>query len=245
MRPLPHPLTERQRELLVAMVEEYTRTCAPVGSKYLAERTGLGVSSATVRNDLAALEASGMLTHPHTSAGRVPTEEGYRYYVAHCQPHYRLTKREEQAMRAAPAAEYRDGVKAVAKQLAELAEVCALVGFSSRDVYYTGLGNLFAQPEFRDYDFSCAISQVVDHLDETLGRLFPQATGSVEVQVLIGVQNPFAGDCSALLVGFPAHLSHLGILGLLGPLRMDYARNRALLGYAHQVLTAPRAAARA
>ena len=74
-------LSERQREILLRVVEEYVATGQPVGSKTLVERAGLQVSSSTVRNELAELERLGLLTHPHTSAGRVPTERGYRYYV--------------------------------------------------------------------------------------------------------------------------------------------------------------------
>ena len=74
-------LSERQREILLRVVEEYVATGQPVGSKNLVERAGMRVSSATVRNELAELERLGLLTHPHTSAGRVPTDRGYRYYV--------------------------------------------------------------------------------------------------------------------------------------------------------------------
>src|SRR5512135_2168400 len=75
------PLDLRSQAILRAVIEEYVATAAPVGSAALVTRYRLGVSSATVRAVLADLEAAGMLTHPHTSAGRVPTEPGYRYYV--------------------------------------------------------------------------------------------------------------------------------------------------------------------
>ena len=74
-------LTARQRELLARVIEEYTATGQPVGSRYLVERAGLSVSPSTVRNELAELEARGLLTHPHTSAGRVPTELAYRSHA--------------------------------------------------------------------------------------------------------------------------------------------------------------------
>src|SRR5919199_583424 len=74
-------LTPRQREVLAQVVQEYVQTGQPVGSKHLVERAGLSVSPSTVRNELAELEARGLLTHPHTSAGRVPTERGYRFYA--------------------------------------------------------------------------------------------------------------------------------------------------------------------
>src|SRR5437588_12682684 len=74
-------LTARQREILRRVVEGYVETGQPVGSKVLVESAGLTVSASTVRNELAELEARGLLTHPHTSAGRVPTERGYRFYA--------------------------------------------------------------------------------------------------------------------------------------------------------------------
>jgi heat-inducible transcriptional repressor len=74
-------LTQRSQTVLRLVVREHIRTAAPVSSKAISERYGLGVSPATIRNDMADLEEKGYLTHPHTSAGRVPTEKGYRYFV--------------------------------------------------------------------------------------------------------------------------------------------------------------------
>jgi heat-inducible transcriptional repressor len=79
-----HPaatLTARQRELLALVIEEYVASGQPVGSRHLVERADLNVSPSTVRNELSELEGRGLLTHPHTSAGRVPTEQGYRLYA--------------------------------------------------------------------------------------------------------------------------------------------------------------------
>jgi heat-inducible transcriptional repressor len=78
-----HPLTERQRAILRLIVQEYSGTGRAVGSKSLTERYGLGLSSATIRNDMAELELMGLVQHLHTSGGRVPTVEGYRYFVHH------------------------------------------------------------------------------------------------------------------------------------------------------------------
>src|SRR5919108_290373 len=74
-------LTARQREILSHVVREYVATGQPVGSRHLVDQAGLLVSPSTVRNELAELEARGLLTHPHTSAGRVPTERGYRFFA--------------------------------------------------------------------------------------------------------------------------------------------------------------------
>src|SRR4051794_1800885 len=74
-------LSPRAAEILAALVAEYIDTAEPVGSARLAQRAGARVSSATVRNTLAELEELGYLTQPHTSAGRIPTDRGYRFYV--------------------------------------------------------------------------------------------------------------------------------------------------------------------
>ena len=81
MRPTRGPLDARARAILQAVIDDYVTTASPVGSHTLVERHSLGVSSATVRGILADLESAGLLTHPHTSSGRVPTDAGYRIYV--------------------------------------------------------------------------------------------------------------------------------------------------------------------
>ncbi|MGH3740635.1 MAG: DeoR family transcriptional regulator, partial [Micromonosporaceae bacterium] len=80
------PLDDRKLDVLRAIVEDYVATHEPVGSKSLVERHHLAVSPATVRNDMAFLEDEGYITQPHTSAGRVPTDKGYRFFVDHLTP---------------------------------------------------------------------------------------------------------------------------------------------------------------
>src|SRR3954470_9946455 len=94
MKTLPE-LAERQRELLRAVIREYISTAEPVASAALVRRYGLDVSSATVRSELAALEDMGLLTHPHTSAGRVPTDLGYRYFIENLMPRPTLLRDEQ------------------------------------------------------------------------------------------------------------------------------------------------------
>lgn len=92
-------LTERRKAVLRLVVQEYVRTAQPVGSAAGALQAQLDVSPATIRNDLAALESLGLLTHPHTSAGRIPTDAGYRYYVHNLMPSADLPAAEQNAMR--------------------------------------------------------------------------------------------------------------------------------------------------
>jgi heat-inducible transcriptional repressor len=93
-------LSTRQRRLLHIIIQEYVHTAQPVGSQTVAQNYDLGVGAATIRNDLAALERAGLLTHPHTSAGRVPTDAGYRYFVQNLLGDAELSSQERQVIRA-------------------------------------------------------------------------------------------------------------------------------------------------
>src|SRR5918995_4751780 len=120
-------LTKRKRDLLRRVVEEYVATGEPVGSKTLVERSGLAVSSSTVRNELAELEALGLLTHPHTSAGRVPTEAGYRFYAEGV-----LERQESRPARfpldlTAMRSEVEDALQSTTEMLSQVTRLLALV----------------------------------------------------------------------------------------------------------------------
>ncbi|HXU23546.1 MAG TPA: heat-inducible transcriptional repressor HrcA [Tepidiformaceae bacterium] len=89
------PLSERRSRILAFIVDDYIDSALPVGSQSLVERHALSLSSATVRNEMAVLEEQGMITHPHTSAGRIPSHRGYRYYVSSLMPERVLSRQEE------------------------------------------------------------------------------------------------------------------------------------------------------
>ena len=92
-------LTDRRQAVLGLVVRQYIATATPVGSKTIVEQYGLGVSSATIRSEMAYLEEQGYLTHPHTSAGRVPTEKGYRYFVERLMGEAELPLAEQRTIR--------------------------------------------------------------------------------------------------------------------------------------------------
>lgn len=218
-------LEGRKAALLEAVVAEHIRTAEPVGSKLLAGKYGLSVSSATVRNDLSSLEEEGYLTHPHTSAGRVPTVKGYRYYVQHCIAEKSLKKKEQALFeeRCDGVQEARRRTKALAKAVADCAQEAIFVGFSRDDVYYTGISYLFAQPEFAQQDIALHLSQVLDHLDESMDHLMGIVVE--DYIVAIGDESPFGVDTTVIVVRYGEASDQ--IFGILGPTRMEYAENIA------------------
>ena len=122
---------ERRHAVLRAIVEDYVATQEPVGSKALVERHGLGVSPATVRNDMAALEEEGLITQPHTSAGRIPTDKGYRLFVDRLTTIKPMTVAEKRAIATIldGAVDLDDVVQRSVRLLAQLTHQVALVQY--------------------------------------------------------------------------------------------------------------------
>ncbi|HKM39415.1 MAG TPA: heat-inducible transcriptional repressor HrcA [bacterium] len=131
-------LTERQREVLKAIVAEYVNTAEPVGSRTLARRHNLGVSTATIRNEMADLEEMGYLRQPHVSAGRVPSDHGYRFYVDHLMEEDRLTYSEQNLLNEFiySGAREADLVLATASRL--LSQLSSYVGLITSPRIHTG-----------------------------------------------------------------------------------------------------------
>ncbi|MFH1286314.1 MAG: hypothetical protein ABII02_01000 [Candidatus Magasanikbacteria bacterium] len=218
----------RKKQLLKLVIESYIKTSEPVGSKFLVSKKKLDVSDATVRNEMRDLENAGYLTHPHTSAGRIPTEEGYIFYVESLMSSRKLSPKTEEELRDSFEKELdrRVAVKMVAKYVAEQIDAAVIVAFSQNSVYYTGIAHLFSQPEFRDIAHTVNISSVFDHCEDHLQEVSDHVSGSTAT-VLIGSSNPLGKQCS-----FVAAKTKEGeLLGILGPMRMNYKSAIPFINY--------------
>ena len=121
-----------------------------------------------------------------------------------------------------------DKIKNLAKILAEKSGLGVFVGFAKNNVYYTGLSNIFSQPEFQDLNLIQNISEVIDHLDEVMGKIYDQTS---ETQIKIGSDNLFSSDCSAVVTKFKNIL-----IGIIGPMRMDYQYNIKLINFVKNII---------
>jgi len=225
-------MDSRQEQLLLSIIEEYVQSKEPVGSKLLSEKYELHVSPATIRNDMAALEDEGYIAQPHISAGRVPTERAYRFWIEHTTLND-LEKKEQQIY----AREWRgrageDEIKAIARALSDRADNTVVVAFSTHDFYYTGLSALFSQPEFSVQASTVSMARMIDHLDRILEGLVAKIH---ERTVLLGKDNPFSSDCG--FVGTPLKRKHgTGCIGILGPMRMDYPRHMSRMRFLDELI---------
>ncbi len=223
-------LDQRKQQFLGLVVEHYIESMQPVGSRFLRGLKNVTVSEATIRNDLRALEDEGFLTHPHTSAGRVPTEQGYRFYVDHVMKKHDLAKETVAQIQtlAANTTEKEQAIKQLAKYVALYSGNAVIVAFSKNKMYYTGMSYLFSQPEFQDYARTVQVSGIFDHCEERLHLVY-NSIEKTGCNVLIGQQNPLGGACSMVA----ATIKNDMLFMLLGPMRMKYKQNTSIMQFLH------------
>ena len=210
----------RIEQVLTCAIEDFIRTAEPISSQSLTKGHGLEVSSATIRNWFATLEEEGYLVQPHTSAGRIPTEAGYRWYISRFGE---VEETEEDCSVIEKSIGVNRDIKQAAKTCAELTGLAVFLGSGTSDTYYTGLSQLFSQPEFRDSSRVISMSSILDRLDHQLNQLRKK---QYEVPtILIGESCPFGNASSSILLTLPNDV----LIGVLGPLRMDYRRTRNIM----------------
>jgi len=227
-------MDSRQSKLLNLVIENHISAAEPIGSRFLVSERGLEWSEATVRNDLRALEEEGYLSHPHTSAGRLPTEKGFRFYVDNLDfGRAKISKKDNDVLGISlkKTGDREAGRKGLARSLAELSEETALLAFSPERIYYTGLSNLFAKPEFRELEIVADLSEIFDHCEQCLEDFFDDVAR--EPKFFIGEEHSFGKMLSVGAFRFGA----TGLLALLGPMRMNYRRNWGLMGRVKELLS--------
>jgi transcriptional regulator of heat shock response len=221
-------MSERERAILTAIIEEHVQTAAPVASGALAEKYELRLSPATIRSVMNALEDQGLLYSPHTSAGRVPTEAAYRWYVAQSLQAQGLPTPREQELLERRFPPEPLSLRPLAQMLSELIRL-ATVTRSANEVQIHGLSHIFRQPEFQRPESAAEIAEVVDRLDELL-REIPERAG---IQAYVGHETPLGKSAgySIILRRYRTSWGEPVTFGVLGPTRMHYPRVIGLLNY--------------
>ena len=230
-------MTERQSKLLQAIVEQYAEVASPVGSSLLAK--AFGVSSATIRAEMAELERLGFITQPHTSAGRIPTDRGYRYYVNKIAdtpvPEELAEKRAQRALsaRVASGGLPEQTIRNTVDTLVELTHNLGMATIGEQ-LYMSGLSNLFGQPEFMQTGQVQQVARLLDNLEPWLYEAAPNQP----LSVYIGQENPIGGGagCSLIISRFRSPFSDSSYIGVLGPTRQSYRDVMALVGRAGKTL---------
>ncbi len=229
-------ITERQKQILCQIIEEYAETASPVGSVMMAKL--FGVSPATVRAEMARLEALGLVAQPHTSAGRVPTDAGYRFYVNNLENKEVATpalERGTHALEVRVSSQSRADA-AIRGAVDSLVELTGNLGLATIDgqLYLSGISRLFTQPEFMDTRRVQSVAKLLDNLEPWLREAAP----GEPLNIFIGQENPIGknSEVSLIISKFRSPFSDRSYIGVLGPTRQNYSRVMALVRYAGNML---------
>lgn len=235
-----HSLTERQKIILKGVIESHIETSEPVGSRYITDHCSLSFSPATIRNEMGLLEEMGYLTHPHTSSGRIPTDDGYRFYIDHTafneplpEGVYRRLAGELDPRRLELNAieTFLDRVSSLLSSMTqevglslamtpeqELARKIDELKFSLQ-----GLVHILEKPEFHDLQKMRSLLRTLEE-KIALKQWLLNKTREARVSVSVGCENgqEALDDCSIVTARYSVQGKAAGVIAILGPKRMPY-----------------------
>ena len=235
-------MQERQEIILGSIIREYVDSAIPVGSSLLVEKYDFDLSPATIRAEMMELENEGYLYQPYTSAGRIPTDKGFRYFVDVLMQEKELTKKEQNSLQVELLklkAQNKMLARTTAKLLSAMSGNLAVSGvIDSDDFYKSGIQKLLSQPEFGDLDSVSKMAEVIDYLDESMEELSQELKNKSEVEIYIGKESPIynTNECSMVVSKYNMKNGEEGLLAIIGPKRMKYSRNVSLIDYLKKLL---------
>ena len=218
-------LTDRQKQILKHLIEEYMSTAEPIGSETLEKKYNLGASPATLRNEMVKLTELGFLKKPHTSAGRAPTPMGLKLYVKELMKEQELSVAEEVAVKE-KIWDYRNEfeklIRAATRNLADRTKNLALSATHEGDLYSAGTCHILEMPEFYDIDVTRNLLSLLDKSDY-FEKLIAKFIDDDDIHVLVGDD---LGNDTYASYGFVFGRFHAGdqegVIGVLGPARLNY-----------------------
>ena len=217
-------LTDRQISILKAVVQEYSHTAQPVGSETLDRKYGLGISPATIRNEMVNLSETGYLSQPHISSGRTPTPKAIKFYINQLMKERDLSVAEEVAVKEQiwdHRQQLEELLRQATKVLSDKTNMLAVAATDDRHVYHSGYAHILDIPEFFDIDVTRNVLNLIDEATDLL-NLFNRDTTD-PVQILIGEDfgtqafRPVGMVCTHFQAG-----PITGTLGVIGPSRLNY-----------------------
>ncbi|MDP2671869.1 MAG: hypothetical protein Q8P13_05465 [bacterium] len=231
----------RQKEILRSIIEDYIETAEPVGSESIVSKSNLGVSPATIRNEMAALTEMGYLNQPHTSAGRAPTPLGMRFYINELMKEAGLAVKDEVEIKEAlweSRYQFHRLLKRAASELAAKTGALAVATTEEGDIYYAGAANILDMPEFYDIDLTRTVLSILDRAD-SLGEIFDRAVGDDPVHILLGddIGREYLDYCGLVFAQYGAGKKNAGNIGIIGPVRMHFDRVIPTVRYFGDLLT--------
>lgn len=225
-------LDERKQKVLQIIVEDYVSSAEPIGSKAVTEKHNIEASPATIRFDMADLEKKGFIKKPHTSAGRIPSDKGYRFFIDQIMEIEQLAKREIEFIKNnTEKTEKEHLLETIGNILSDLSGNTSIVITSDKhsNVYVCGISRMLRQPEFNLSEQICDVIETIEQHSSISGILNEYIEESKDLSIHIGDENRKKNlkKCSVAATPFKER----GIIGIVGPTRMDYKKVSAVLRY--------------
>lgn len=233
-------LSERQKQLLKEIIEFYVKTGEPVSSDSIEKGTSLGVSPATIRNEMVTLTEMGFLKQPHVSAGRVPTTMGFRLYISELMKEKEMPIVDEVNIRQKMMDSRLHFNKMVHVATKALADKCGTlaIAINGDDVYYTGAANILDLPEFFDIDVTRFVLSMLDE-SAILEKVIGLAKGSDPLHIIFGEETEYEYliPTSFAFLNFETGREDNGVIGVVGPNRLNFPVILPYLRYVGEVLS--------
>jgi transcriptional regulator of heat shock response len=229
-------LTERKLKILQAIVSDFITTAEPVGSRTISRKYITDVSPATIRNEMADLEEMGYLTHPHTSAGRVPSDKAYRLYVNKLMDKYELAENEKKRIRSEIALHVEELERTIRHASELLSELTNLTSFATMEDMYRaqlfleGMTRIFAHPEFNNITRARKFLEMIDRRDD-LTRTLVKRDGGITITIGDENSSDIMPDSSIITATYHIDGNFVGKLGVIGPTRMHYREITSVIDY--------------
>ena len=219
-------LSERQTKILKSIIDEYIETAEAVGSETLEKKYSLGISPATIRNEMTKLTEEGYLRQPHTSAGRAPTPTGFKFYINQLMEEKKPSVAEEVAAKEAVwdhRHEFDRLLREATRALASQTQSLAVTATKAGDIYSSGHAHILEMPEFYDIDVTKSVLSLLDEFKK-LEALFEKSYGEDPIHVLLGedLGQEFLEPCGMVFTHFEAGPKRSGSIGIIGPCRLNY-----------------------
>ncbi len=220
-------LTTRQTQILKAIVDEYINSAEPVASEILEKKYSLGVSPATIRNEMSHLVHEGLLKQPHTSAGRVPTPMALRFYIDNLMQEKKLSVADEVSAKEQvwdSRFDFDKLLRQTAIALAQRTKTLAIVATDKGDVYFAGVANILDMPEFFDIDVTRTVLSLLDQQQRIHQLFFDRNYGTDPVHIIFGADLGWAffEPVGMAFTYFSAGSDHRGSLAVVGPCRLNF-----------------------
>jgi heat-inducible transcriptional repressor len=235
-------LTQRQIKILKCITEEFIETAAPVGSETLEKKYSLGISSATIRNEMSSLTQLGFLKKSHLSAGRQPTSMGLKYYVRNLMTRKNLSVSEEIGAKE-KIWDYRNEfdrlIRETTKELANKTRSMAIATTDQGSIYSYGSSNLLEEPEFYNIDVTKTVLSLLDNSTFWFEIIKKAHTDEEKIiHLLIGedLGLEHLEPCGFIYQNYEAG-PHRGILGIVGPARFKYTAVVPLVDYFAELIS--------